>query len=138
MCLFFFFFNDTATTEIYTLSLHDALPISLGRLFFWRSRADQPRRASAPKALLMRTLIRLTTIGVVAVGAACRDEPGSLVTAPRRTGETSPVLSLTASEEAPRVEATITVTAQATPESGARSEERRVGKECRSRWSPYH
>src|SRR5256884_8555774 len=29
---FFFFFNDTATTEIYTLSLHDALPISsLGR-----------------------------------------------------------------------------------------------------------
>src|SRR2546426_12618579 len=25
----FFFFNDTATTEIYTLSLHDALPISL-------------------------------------------------------------------------------------------------------------
>src|SRR3712207_7705618 len=26
-CLLFFFFNDTATTEIYTLSLHDALPI---------------------------------------------------------------------------------------------------------------
>src|SRR5437588_12698268 len=26
-CTFFFFFNDTATTEIYTLSLHDALPI---------------------------------------------------------------------------------------------------------------
>src|SRR5256885_15058048 len=30
ICLFlFFFFNDTATTEIYTLSLHDALPISV-------------------------------------------------------------------------------------------------------------
>src|SRR5258708_16964164 len=28
-CFIFFFFNDTATTEIYTLSLHDALPISL-------------------------------------------------------------------------------------------------------------
>src|SRR3989442_3872007 len=28
MLFFFFFFNDTATTEIYTLSLHDALPIS--------------------------------------------------------------------------------------------------------------
>src|SRR2546426_8392528 len=29
LCIsFFFFFNDTATTEIYTLSLHDALPIS--------------------------------------------------------------------------------------------------------------
>src|SRR2546430_3904882 len=31
---FFFFFNDTATTEIYTLSLHDALPI-LERLPTW-------------------------------------------------------------------------------------------------------
>src|SRR2546430_14487597 len=35
--VFFFFFNDTATTEIYTLSLHDALPIFSptrgGRLF---------------------------------------------------------------------------------------------------------
>src|SRR5438045_2855491 len=30
--LCFFFFNDTATTEIYTLSLHDALPISFGAL----------------------------------------------------------------------------------------------------------
>src|SRR3712207_9128614 len=30
LCSSFFFFNDTATTEIYTLSLHDALPIFLG------------------------------------------------------------------------------------------------------------
>src|SRR2546421_4239852 len=42
---FFFFFNDTATTEIYTLSLHDALPISVAtvdvaRLFEDRSRDD--------------------------------------------------------------------------------------------------
>src|SRR2546427_13100393 len=29
LSFFFFFFNDTATTEIYTLSLHDALPISV-------------------------------------------------------------------------------------------------------------
>src|SRR3712207_7522010 len=29
LVLSFFFFNDTATTEIYTLSLHDALPISV-------------------------------------------------------------------------------------------------------------
>src|SRR2546422_3963931 len=29
-----FFFNDTATTEIYTLSLHDALPISIGALLY--------------------------------------------------------------------------------------------------------
>src|SRR2546421_3666891 len=31
----FFFFNDTATTEIYTLSLHDALPICLRREAPW-------------------------------------------------------------------------------------------------------
>src|SRR6266498_5252738 len=37
-----FFFNDTATTEIYTLSLHDALPISN-----WRS---TPRAPSSPFA----------------------------------------------------------------------------------------
>src|SRR2546429_3991844 len=30
MVILFFFFNDTATTEIYTLSLHDALPICVG------------------------------------------------------------------------------------------------------------
>src|SRR5260370_39718119 len=34
VAIFFFFFNDTATTEIYTLSLHDALPIS--RADDWR------------------------------------------------------------------------------------------------------
>src|SRR3712207_7416311 len=42
MLLFVFFFNDTATTEIYTLSLHDALPIfelSGGRVLVLR-RAD--------------------------------------------------------------------------------------------------
>src|SRR3712207_9448699 len=31
----FFFFNDTATTEIYTLSLHDALPISCYNYYIW-------------------------------------------------------------------------------------------------------
>src|SRR3989449_7495162 len=35
--LSFFFFNDTATTEIYTLSLHDALPI-WGQMPAWRER----------------------------------------------------------------------------------------------------
>src|SRR2546426_11903303 len=37
LCSFFFFFNDTATTEIYTLSLHDALPIcGLEQFFLYR------------------------------------------------------------------------------------------------------
>src|SRR5256885_16023794 len=41
---FFFFFNDTATTEIYTLSLHDALPISSCRLHGGgRSKARLPK-----------------------------------------------------------------------------------------------
>src|SRR2546422_6924162 len=39
----FFFFNDTATTEIYTLSLHDALPISRAAMPGWSSsRAPRP------------------------------------------------------------------------------------------------
>src|SRR5688572_31720852 len=47
--LIFFFFNDTATTEIYTLSLHDALPIcgssrSWGSPRFDRWRAREVRR----------------------------------------------------------------------------------------------
>src|SRR5437899_4387220 len=42
MLVFIFFFNDTSTTEIYTLSLHDALPISSG--------ADARRRAADARA----------------------------------------------------------------------------------------
>src|SRR3989442_10922539 len=43
-CFFFFFFNDTATTEIYTLSLHDALPI------FHRGHANSRPRSSAARS----------------------------------------------------------------------------------------
>src|SRR5688572_32030210 len=54
---FFFFFNDTATTEIYTLSLHDALPICPG----WAATSSSwatprssgwwaPRASPAPRA----------------------------------------------------------------------------------------
>src|SRR2546427_7810564 len=39
----FFFFNDTATTEIYTLSLHDALPISHPQLHTDDERSATPR-----------------------------------------------------------------------------------------------
>src|SRR5258708_19298380 len=38
----FFFFNDTATTEIYTLSLHDALPISVYSGQSWRIQKSRP------------------------------------------------------------------------------------------------
>src|SRR3712207_6929424 len=43
----FFFFNDTATTEIYTLSLHDALPISTFRLMKLEQRIEELRRELA-------------------------------------------------------------------------------------------
>src|SRR2546430_12408541 len=58
----FFFFNDTATTEIYTLSLHDALPISIipcvGKVnhydmghapMNWRNCANAERAAHLPR-----------------------------------------------------------------------------------------
>src|SRR2546422_3493997 len=51
-----FFFNDTATTEIYTLSLHDALPISPGArpapcsLVSCGARATSPSRAWATRS----------------------------------------------------------------------------------------
>src|SRR6266446_4857861 len=52
-CSIFFFFNDTATTEIYTLSLHDALPIStVARPFArnTRSLVEQFAAASSPRS----------------------------------------------------------------------------------------
>src|SRR3712207_7681529 len=43
-----FFFNDTATTEIYTLSLHDALPICAGGVRGRPERGRRVRHRSAP------------------------------------------------------------------------------------------
>src|SRR5215203_4528081 len=47
----FFFFNDTATTEIYTLSLHDALPISP----FWNACQHPPPRSPQATAITGRS-----------------------------------------------------------------------------------
>src|SRR2546429_4004889 len=49
---FFFFFNDTATTEIYTLSLHDALPISPERQ---AASPMSPSRCRSSTSLSMRS-----------------------------------------------------------------------------------
>src|SRR3712207_7032949 len=72
----FFFFNDTATTEIYTLSLHDALPISQSAAttspeseasFTWRPsatiatqspNADRPRAPIRSRKSRSRAVIR--------------------------------------------------------------------------------
>src|SRR3712207_8166384 len=49
--IFFFFFNDTATTEIYTLSLHDALPIlAEAGLAATPRPAVRPRRTDAARS----------------------------------------------------------------------------------------
>src|SRR2546430_17521700 len=90
----FFFFNDTATTEIYTLSLHDALPISRHRY------------------------VEQHEIG--GFGLEPGEQRRGAVRLPRN--------------HHPRVR--LHDAAQPLPHD--RSEERRVGKECRSRWSPYH
>src|SRR5260370_21717646 len=51
-CLFFFFFNDTATTEIYTLSLHDALPIYLQLSLDLREELGDERRIPSGQVAL--------------------------------------------------------------------------------------
>src|SRR2546426_10770276 len=103
-----FFFNDTATTEIYTLSLHDALPISF------------------VCALAVFTLPRFVWN---TVQGAVRQQP---------TADTTHQAPPAAAPQAPQV-APRSFPQRITGIIGiARSEERRVGKECRSRWSPYH
>src|SRR2546422_2948191 len=50
--MLFFFFNDTATTEIYTLSLHDALPISHRVAPQVRHHGPELRQAAGPITLV--------------------------------------------------------------------------------------
>src|SRR5260221_14572999 len=83
-----FFFNDTATTEIYTLSLHDALPI-----FRVILRCVEELDRYCANAELLETICSLEALGLATFRRVLDQD---------------------------------------------RSEERRVGKECRSRWSPYH
>src|SRR2546422_2418198 len=68
----FFFFNDTATAELYTLSLRDALPISK------RSRAKRAMASAASARKAPR-----------ASGPGCTAEPARPRAAPRAVWETS-------------------------------------------------
>src|SRR2546430_8945828 len=67
---FFFFFNDTATTEIYTLSLHDALPISEDGLGGWLVKGR--KSASRIGGLELRN-------GITAAGGLAEVEAAKLV-----------------------------------------------------------
>ena len=64
--LFFFFFNDTATTEIYTLSLHDALPIC----FLRASELTRDRVEDARTVLKVDDEVEAKFIGVDQIGRA--------------------------------------------------------------------
>src|SRR3712207_8757038 len=59
--MFVFFFNDTATTEIYTLSLHDALPISHADLKVEPGVAG--RKVGAAQVDLQRASAQLVAVG---------------------------------------------------------------------------
>src|SRR2546426_12845791 len=112
MFSFFFFFNDTATTEIYTLSLHDALPISHDRRVLY---------LQGPGGNENDHLFLLDTTGTA------RDlTPGDSLKAVfvDWAGDDSSFFYATNGRDRRFFD--------------VRSEERRVGKECRSRWSPYH
>src|SRR3712207_981870 len=164
----FFFFNDTATTEIYTLSLHDALPISLPAL-----RGYVGAKPSVTRAYLRRNLLPAVKARAeaISVGTALRDREGA--GQKRRqdgTGERCNYKSLHSRpplfEDLYDVERRSDLAAMPRPPPraqgahpafarsaerlpslrgarragvssrgrGSRSEERRVGKECRSRW----
>src|SRR5436309_13680202 len=58
---FFFFFNDTATTEIYTLSLHDALPIYRPRRPGFRCTRIPPLSPPPRRNLRARSIDRKST-----------------------------------------------------------------------------
>src|SRR5260370_3887684 len=70
-CACFFFFNDTATTEIYTLSLHDALPICDS----WQPAQPRPavRSPRSPRVAAAHASVSAGT-GAVAPWAAGRSE----------------------------------------------------------------
>src|SRR3712207_8409840 len=81
MSYHFFFFNDTATTEIYTLSLHDALPI-------WTPSCPPPAARPAPGG---RGSTATTTSCRTGSGSAPQPSPGCR--APRSEEHTSELQS---------------------------------------------
>src|SRR2546430_4066469 len=152
---FFFFFNDTATTEIYTLSLHDALPICIFNLLTERS--FQVRLAHVTYLDTARTRDTLTRYGffIEDDNRMARRNHTHVITSQGipQDGTDSDQVGLVAVFEYMIANTDWSVAGLhnivlTEDTSGTiypvpydfdwRSEERRVGKECRSRWSPYH
>src|SRR2546429_8079224 len=110
--LLLFFFNDTATTEIYTLSLHDALPISvLGSTLIAMKKASIAEKQTHEREEWRRQ-------GVGGLVSSIDPAANSIVITQQGMGEKKTVTIHFAKDTIVR----------------RRSEERRVGKECRSRW----
>src|SRR5258706_2933009 len=91
-----FFFNDTATTEIYTLSLHDALPISSVAAARWSWPSARPRRNPAENAS-PQPVVSTTSTGKAGTGCAPLASTMSAPSAPHVRSEehTSELQSLT-------------------------------------------
>src|SRR3712207_3169818 len=148
----FFFFNDTATTEIYTLSLHDALPICTeqgklhlfvavdrtGKFAFAQLHERATRRVAANflHALVEVAPYRIHTVltdnGVQFTDTLPSDED------PEAEAAIDAIWAARGEPRLYRVHAFDHACERHGIEHRLRSEERRVGKECRSRWSPYH
>src|SRR2546426_8794287 len=100
-CFALFFFNDTATTEIYTLSLHDALPIFPGTEAFVGPDRDQDReigavgagRDAALERLLVGPLEVPQSLGAVTRDAGVANFVRQDVLAPRSEEHTSELQS---------------------------------------------
>src|SRR2546422_11538445 len=79
--LFFFFFNDTATTEIYTLSLHDALPSPVFPQAYDFERAPPDTQGVVPGTYFVRAFLDSLTNGVRDPGEAAGQFGGATPTA---------------------------------------------------------
>src|SRR2546429_7916933 len=116
----FFFFNDPATTEISPLPLHDPLPISC-----WRR--AQPCRTSFP-------ICRNSSMIRLSASAAFSISPPAFSIMPSSVS----ILAFSSGYSFSLSSKVALLGTELFSISEKRSEERRVGKECRSRWSPYH
>src|SRR2546430_9742154 len=131
----FFFFNDTATTEIYTLSLHDALPIYSAELYRYLDGKDQ---GAGKRRALFVSWAKYSDKWVNDLAEEQFNRVAE-VTYEIRKAEAIPYLETTRTmNKYGKIRAVGIESGRDKKRAAIRSEERRVGKECRSRWSPYH
>src|SRR5438034_6925472 len=141
-----FFFTDTATTEIYPLSLHDALPISAFRTLERRLHPSTTAYAVVGKDLARRFErigVPRTKLHVVRSGvrlplksyAGRREQLRDRLGLPRSRKLLAYVGSLEPRKNVLDLVPLLRDGLDAAPARPFRSEERRVGKECRTRWS---